>query len=110
MSSINEVEGLEIGIPGHQQAKFVQLLDRAVSLAQDVNRCDPGKLDATHVAIATTAAIQSVNSLLSAGSVKCHLAAPPEDIDVKLDRGGSLVYRCYHNPAHEWDLIGHRLP
>ena len=110
MRAIDEFEGVEIGLVGGQKKQFVDLIGKAVSLVQDVRRLDYEHHEWPHVAIATTMAIQSLNSLLSAGSAKCHLASPPEDIDVKMNKAGDLVYRCYHSPAHEWDLNGHRLP
>ena len=110
MRSVDSFDGVQIGVLGPQRAHLVHVIEKAVTLANDVRRLDYEHDDWPHVAIATTTALQSVNSLLSAGSVMCHLANPPEDIDVKMNREGSLIYRCYHSPAHEWDLNGHRLP
>ena len=62
------------------------------------------------IAIAASAAFQSVTALVTAVGAKCNLAAPPEDIEAKVNRNGDLVYRCHHRPPHEWDLSGKKLP
>jgi hypothetical protein len=62
------------------------------------------------VSLAVSASIQTVTALLSTTSVKCHLKDPPADIEMKLDSTGKLIYRCFHSPAHEWDLVGNKQP
>lgn len=67
-----------------------------------------GPSRARSIANATSASIQAANSLLSAMNLRCSLAHPPADIDLRLDEAGDLVYRCYHAPTHEWLLAGRR--
>lgn len=62
------------------------------------------------IGIALQSAVQSVSALLSVASVSCNRAAPPADIEMKVNASGRLIYRCYHSPAHEWDLTGLPLP
>lgn len=58
--------------------------------------------------MAVTAAIQSVNALITAASAHCDLDDPPADIELRPGSSGGLVLRCYHSPSHEWKLDGTR--
>ena len=80
-------------------AATTELVSRSVSGAR------PGPMRT-----AVFAAIQTVNALMSAVEAKCKLKPPPEDIEMVPDQNGNLIYRCFHDPAHEWDLTGRRLP
>lgn len=110
--SIDKIANLDLGVTGPARDKFVSLIGSALGVAVDVLGVDVVDLPggASLISFAGTAALQSVNALLTAASVKCHLTPPPEDIAVKLTGTGRLVYRCYHSPAHEWDLTGNPLP
>lgn len=55
---------------------------------------------------AAAASIQTANALLAAMNLRCSLAHPPADIDLRQDDGGNIVYRCYHHPSHQWSLDG----
>lgn len=55
---------------------------------------------------AAAASIQTANALLAAMNLRCSLAHPPADIDLRQDNGGNIVYRCYHHPSHQWRLDG----
>jgi hypothetical protein len=110
MPNLTEIEGLQIKVVSHEKDSYLRLIDQALSHAKLI--VDSGNLNSRtrEMAMAASAAIQSVNALLSAGSAKCYLSSPPEDIDVKQNKAGALIYRCFHDPAHEWDLNGHPLP
>ena len=60
----------------------------------------------TNTKYAVLAATQTVNALLEAVVAQCELDSPPADIEMKMDAKGNLIYRCYHNPAHEWNING----
>jgi hypothetical protein len=72
--------------------------------AKDVRNAHRGS-----IRMAYAASIQTVNALMSAVDAKCNLAPPPEEIEMRPGSTGNLIYRCFHNPAHEWDLNGNRL-
>jgi hypothetical protein len=107
IAPVDTIPHVEVEATGEYRAETVRLIAVAIGLASDIlGFTTVGNV----VSIAGSAAIQSVNALLSAASAKCHLTMPPEDISVQLTSGGRIVYRCYHSPAHEWDLTGKRLP
>lgn len=94
--------------------RLITITDQAIGVAENLVLSQglqeytlPPKLG---IGIALQSSVQSVSALLSAASVSCNLAAPPADIEMKVDASGRLIYRCYHSPAHEWDLTGQSLP
>jgi len=105
MRKLTNIEGLEV------ERRYLQVIDQALShvekLATSIELLTPRQRDMT---IAFVGALQSVNALLSAGSAKCNLATPPEDIEVTQDKSGALILRCYHSPAHKWAWNGQPLP
>lgn len=109
IAELDRIADVRIGATGDVRKRFVRLIGAALGVAADVFAVDLS-LPGSTLNLVGMSAIQSVNAMLSAASVKCHLAAPPEDIDVRLDGSGRLVYRCYHSPAHEWDLAGNPRP
>lgn len=107
MMEVDQIQGVTIGVTGAVRTKLVALIGSAAAYALDVVQAElPGR----PAMMAVSAAAQSINGLLSVASVKCHLGAPPEDIEARLNSSGRIVYRCYHDPAHEWDLTGNPLP
>lgn len=56
--------------------------------------------------LAPHSSMLTVNTMFAAAKVQCDIDNPPQDIEMKLNSNNKLVYRCYHNPAHEWDLEG----
>jgi len=94
--------------------RLITITDQAIGVAEDL-ALSQGVQELTlpprvGIGIALQSAVQSVSALLSAASVSCNRAAPPADIEMKVDASGRLIYRCYHSPAHEWDLTGSPLP
>ena len=60
--------------------------------------------------MAFQASLQAANAMIAAQGGRCDLKTPHEDIELTVDSGGDLVYRCFHNPPHEWRLDGTRKP
>jgi hypothetical protein len=84
-------------------------VQHAVEATLLVARTVPGAPNGA-MKLAAVAALQTVNALMSAVGARCTLAAPPEDIEMSPDSAGHLIYQCFHNPAHKWDLNGSQLP
>ena len=111
----SQIANVSMGVKGTDRDKLLSLIGSALSLcaalvpAETVGRAVIADVSARSLALAASAAVQSVNALLSAAAVKCNIVPPPEDIDMKMTGAGTLVYRCYHSPDQEWDLSGNRL-
>jgi hypothetical protein len=107
IKKIDEIEGISFPTKPIEK-ETAKLISRAITVAAViVGKQLPLKAVAS---LAITASIQTVSALLAAAEAKCNLAHPPEDINVKVSSSGKLVYRCFHDPAHEWDLSGNRIP
>jgi hypothetical protein len=110
---IDDLDGVEVEASEQHREQLVKLiggaLDVATSLAPDqplASEIRPGGLQ---INLAASAAAQTVTALLGAASAKCHLSSPSEDIGVRVNSEGNLIVRCYHSPAHEWDMDGKRI-
>jgi hypothetical protein len=107
--------GIESDLTGAGLEKFTQVTNYALNVATALGEEDFTKAEAvlpkrSGIGMAVAATMQTVTALLSAASVKCHLSTPAADIDMKLNSSGQLIYRCYHNPPHEWYLDGKPFP
>lgn len=110
MKTLTEIHGVEVDIEGSHQRKYLQVIEDALSHIEKLaasKELIPRQRD---MRIAFAGALQSVNALLSAGSAKCNLAVPPEDIEVTQDAAGALILRCYHSPSHKWGWDGKPIP
>jgi hypothetical protein len=102
MKKLNEIEGIKVS---QFENRDISLIDEAVTLLSALSyEIKTHKND--RLTAAFSSSLLTANSLLNMTSTKCTLKHPPEDIDVKVDSSGDLVYRCYHSPCHEWDLNG----
>jgi hypothetical protein len=117
VATIDALDGIEVVIEDERSRwQMLQLIKDAVGVAktlfpgEEEYGWEPVLPQKVASGMARSAAVQTVNALLAAVSAKCHLAAPAEDIDMKLNSAGILIYRCYHDPPHEWDLTGNRIP
>jgi len=115
IARLDQIAGLTLEVNEVNRVELIDVIHSALGVAADLTMKDFGasinleNFSGRSLNLATMAAAQSVNSLLSAVSAKCTLAAPPEEIEMEME-GARLVYRCYHNPAHEWDLSGNPIP
>jgi hypothetical protein len=114
--AILEAQGITTNVPEDVRSDLVRVIENALRVAsalapsETVENLDVSLLRAESVSTARFSATQAVNTLLTMASARCNLARPPEDIEMKVNSAGKIVYRCYHNPAHEWDLSGNPLP
>ena len=103
------LEGVEWG-PGEAQALGDGLLlGRVASLADELRQTAIGAQTPFGSPIWTAATLlyQATQSLLAGG--RCNLAAPPSDIQVRVNDDGNMIHRCGHDPAHEWSFDGTKL-
>ncbi len=114
ISRIENLEGVEVEASEQYREQLVNLIGDALhvaqSLAPDQSLASEVRPGGVQISLAASAATQTVTALLTAAAAKCHLANPSEDIGMRLNSSGRLVYRCHHDPAHEWDLDGNKLP
>jgi hypothetical protein len=114
--NIENIEGISMEVPAESRKELLQLIYNAATLASGFIIVEPTFRAKTNLPqivnfrLGASYATQAVSAILAAASVKCHLAAPPEDIEMKLDSSGRLIYRCYHSPAHKWNLDGSPIP
>ena len=103
------LEGVEWGPAEAEALGDGQLLARVASLGQELHHkaIDAGVPFGSPIWIAATLLHQAVQSLLAGG--RCNLAAPPSDIQIKVNDAGAMIHRCGHDPAHEWSLDGTKL-
>jgi hypothetical protein len=105
---IEEIQGFKTGTNEQGIKESKELLNSAIILAASlVAKQLPLQ---TMVSLAISASMQTVNALLSTSKVQCDIVNPPADIETRLDSSGRMIYRCFHQPAHEWDLSGNKLP
>lgn len=117
-TSPTQFSNVSVGVSGSDRERLSGLLALALSLVVDLvpepERARPRqigeKVSAKSLDLAASGALQSVNALMASLAVKCNRVPPPEDIDMKMTAGGTIIYRCYHSPAHEWDLSGNPRP
>jgi hypothetical protein len=116
VARIDEIEGIDIDASPAFQERLVGLVKEAASLAAALSNGKPeygmeaGLPKTVNIELAITNLVETVNALLAEALAQCHLSTPPEDIEMKLNEAGRLIYRCYHTPPHEWDLGGNPLP
>jgi hypothetical protein len=116
IARIDEIEGMTIDVKDTNRNQLVILIENAIQLAsafyieEEEFTPELKLIKSNKLNLASSSALQTVSALLAVASAKCHLSTPPEDIDMKLNSSGRLIYRCYHTPPHEWDLIGNPIP
>jgi len=115
IARLDEIENLTLEAAPEEKSKLLDTIVAAVQFASDLAEADfsasvqlPG-FSGRSLSLATTMAMQSVNALLAAASVKCNIQYPEAEIQEVMDSAGDMIYRCDHQPApHEWDHAGHR--
>lgn len=113
MSQVKTLDKLkDVTLEGNpdQRADTIRLLKASIPLAVELLAKGMGVSPLSPMSAAAMAAFQTVTSLVASATPKCNIASPAEDIEVKVDGSGNMVYRCLHQPAHEWDLSGKKLP
>lgn len=111
IARLDQIANLSLEVNPVDRADLMDVIHSALGVAADLAMKDfeasvsMKNFSGRSLNVAGMAAFQSVNALLSAVSARCTLAAPPEEIETKI-KGARLIYRCYHNPVHEWDLLG----
>jgi hypothetical protein len=115
IARLDQIQDLSLEVDKADRVELLDVIQSALSVAVDLTLKDFAasirmkNFSGRALTVAGMAAAQSVNALLSAVSAKCTLDAPPEEIELRT-KGGKLIYRCYHNPAHEFDLSGNPIP
>ena len=114
IARLDQIPSLSLEVHTTDRVELMNVIQSALRVAVDLAlknfTASVGMKDFSgrSLAAAGMAAAQSVNALLSAVSAKCTLDVPPEEIELRT-KGSKLVYRCYHNPAHEFDLSGNQI-
>lgn len=114
IAKIDQIRDVSLQVNKADRSELINVIYSAVNLAAGLTLKDFAAsvkmkdFSGRALAVAGMAATQSVNALLSAVSAKCTLDAPPEEIELRT-KGTKLIYRCYHNPPHEFDLSGNPL-
>jgi hypothetical protein len=98
---IDTFEGITLLTP-----KFSDALASGLKQLQTLSRLESGDL-LQKVAIASS--VHSFNILMTAAATVCQRSATEGDAEIDLisNSSGELIYRCKHDPSHEWDLDGH---
>ncbi len=111
VKDLNEIKGVTLqGLPTPEQTIVLRLLKATLPAASELAFKAVNASALSPFAIAASAALHSIVSLVAAAAPKCNLNSPPEDIDVRIDSRGKMIYRCRHSQPHEWALSGNRLP
>jgi hypothetical protein len=89
-----------------RERKVRELTGQIVKLANDLALAAPDDVEdrALRLAVATFQAAVLVSNV----AFECTLTSPPDDVAIRVNASGTLVYRCFHDPAHEWDLNGNQ--
>ena len=100
------LEGVEWDHGKEQALGDGQLLARVAFLADELRQAavDSQALFGSPIWTAATLLYQTTQLLMA--SARCNLAAPPSDIQVKVNDAGNMIHRCGHDPAHEWSIDG----
>jgi hypothetical protein len=99
--------GITLEGPVEDRPQILRMVNNALPIARELVELSAARRQFDPLSIAAAASLRSFSALVTAAVAKCNLANPPEDIDTKVDGAtGDLIYRCYHSPAHEWDLNG----
>jgi hypothetical protein len=96
----------------NQPPELTEGFRHALALARSLPHLGPPDGYALRYALLSQvrlAAAAAMTSLLAAASAECDLDTPLAAIDMLPDAAGSLIYRCRHKSAHEWDLSGNRI-
>lgn len=115
INPFRNVTGIEIGVVNDRHDVLLSVIGNMLKVAVALTQVEADRRTSESgqrsMSIALSASTQAVNALFAVAAVQCHLAHPPQDIEMKLNAAGNLIYRCYHTPPHEWDLSsGKRLP
>jgi len=110
LKSIDEIQGVTLEGIQSERDIVLRLLKATLPVASELAIKAAESSTFSPLAIAANAALNSVITLVAAATPKCNLAAPAEDIDVRVDSSGNMIFRCRHNTPHEWDLGGRRRP
>lgn len=95
-----------LGMIDRQVPETLALLEGSAA----ARRSNPESRAAVDAGLALAQSMRLFSALVAATLPQCNLAAPPEDIEPKVDVSGDLIYRCYHTPPHEWNLNGQKRP
>lgn len=110
ITALDEIKNVTLeGNPDQREAS-IRLLKAALPMAKELLEMAVGVSPLNPISAAALMAFQSISSLVTSAAPKCNIASPSEDIEVRVDGSGNMVYRCQHRPAHEWNLAGKRLP
>jgi hypothetical protein len=114
IARLDEIENLTLEVAPGEKSKLLDTIAAAIKFASELAEADfsasvqlPG-FSGRSLSLATTMAMQSVNALLAAASVKCNIQYPEAEIQEVMDSAGDVILRCDHQPVHEWDRAGHR--
>jgi hypothetical protein len=108
--SLSDIHGVTLEGVVAEQDLVLRVLNATLPVAAELVSRAAGSAALSPLAIAANAALHSVTSLVAAAAPKCNLDSPAEDIDVRMDGNGNIIYRCRHRSPHEWDLAGNRRP
>ena len=107
---LNEITGVTLQSPWTpEQTIVLSLLKATLPAASELAFRAVNASALSPFAIAASAALHSIVSLVAVAAPQCNLNSPPEDIDVRIDGSGKMIYRCRHSLPHEWDLSGNLL-
>jgi hypothetical protein len=96
------------GLSNEAQQNLIKSFDDAVSLVKQLENST--NLESHSFRLAKMSALQTTNALLMAVAARCTKVNPPADLEIINGDSGDLVYRCFHDPAHDYDLDGKQLP
>jgi hypothetical protein len=100
VTRVEAIEGMKLSWPGFADPLAIGV--KQLQALQDLAGADGAKK------LALLASVHSFNVLLTASATVCQrsLTEGDAEIDLITDVGGRLIYRCKHDPSHEWSLDG----
>ena len=110
IKTLDKIKGITFEGSSQDRSAVLKTLKTSVLAAAELIDKGGTSPEQSPIAIAASAALQSVTALVAAVGAKCNLAAPAEEIEAMVSENGDLVYRCHHRPPHEWNLNGKKLP
>jgi hypothetical protein len=110
LKDLNEILGITLQGNESDRDVALKLLRASLPVASELLVKAAGSAGLSPISNAAMAAVNTVTALVASAAPRCNLEAPPKDIDARVDSSGNLIYRCQHNPPHEWDLTGRPLP
>lgn len=110
ITALDDIKNVTLEGNPEQREASVRLLKASLPMARELLEMAVGTSPLNPISSAALMAFQSISSLVISAGPRCNIASPSEDIEVRVDDSGNMVYRCHHRPSHEWDLSGKRLP